>query len=137
MTKRYDIDPGSCDGESGRCRADMIESPDGRYVDADEATEAVLACLNGAFRADPQAIHCLIINRVPCNENLGDHPYVVCERSQVIVGGGTVDALGLVNGAMGAMGLPLVTLQWSTDRDAEGRCRLLGFNRYAPPGDGG
>ncbi len=95
-------------------------------------------CLNEAFRRDPGAIHALISNRVPCNQDLAADPYVVVGSNLVIPGKQCleVDVLGLLNGVLVANGLKEVTLKWSKP-DLDSTCELLGFREYTQlPKDG-
>lgn len=90
-------------------------------------------CLNAAFAADPNAIHALLLNRVPCNQSLADDPYILVDAAQTLPAGFfQVGALGLVNGVLAANGLPLVAVQFSESVDIEGRHKILGFCRYEP-----
>ncbi len=56
--------------------------------------------LNEALLLDKEAVHTLFQYRVPCNENLANHPTIQCrqftEQDPVIVG-----MLGLMNGLFG------------------------------------
>lgn len=88
--------------------------------------------LNRALSADVAAIHSLICNRVPCNKELAEDPYIVCEQSLVIGDFFTVNALGLINGILTDLGQPNVVLSWSDDVDSKGRHRLLGFKDQEP-----
>jgi hypothetical protein len=89
-----------------------------------------VAALNGAFARDPQALHALLTNRIPCNLALADDPFVVVEANRVIDNAWTVGALGLVNGVLSAVGRPLVGAKFSDP--ADGPIRLLGFVDYVP-----
>jgi hypothetical protein len=87
--------------------------------------ETVLSVLNSAFAADPGAIQALCENRVPCNRLLAEHPSIqVCvDRYEALVG-----ALGLLNGVLEALGVPLVASQWDGQR-------MVGFCAYIKRGD--
>jgi hypothetical protein len=89
-----------------------------------------VAALNEAFARDPQAMHALLTNRIPCNRDLADDPFVVVEVNRVLDDAQTVGALGLVNGVLSATGQPLVAAKYS-DTGA-GPIRLLGFCDYVP-----
>jgi hypothetical protein len=87
--------------------------------------------LNMAFKVDPNAIHSLMCNRVPCNQFLADDQFVQVDVSPVLPDGNfQVGALGLVNAVLAANGLPLVAAKFSDERDSEGRSKLLGFCEY-------
>jgi hypothetical protein len=62
--------------------------------------EKVVAFLNEAFKCDPKAIHALIEHRVPCNQDMADHPTIQVVRP---VGSdtSTVGMLGIINGLVG------------------------------------
>ena len=89
--------------------------------------------LNVAFTADPNAIHALLINRVPCNRLLADDPFVQVDGSQVLPEGNfQVGALGLVNAVLAASDLPLVAARYSPEPSSDGRYKLIGFCEYEP-----
>ena len=93
--------------------------------------------LNLAFKADPNAIHSLMCNRVPCNRFLADDQFVQVDGSPVLPDGNfQVGALGLVNAVLAANGLPLVATNFSHEKDIEGRSKLLGFCEYETPTEG-
>ena len=90
---------------------------------------AVLDCLNTAFQSDPVAIQALCCNRVPCNQALADHPTIPVD--QFPGGDGCiVGAIGLVNGVLDSMDLPLVAMQFSDPLDESGRRKMIGFCEY-------
>lgn len=87
--------------------------------------------LNMAFKADPNAMHALICNRVPCNRSLADDPFVQVDESPVLPDGNfQVGALGLVNAVLAANDLPRVAAKFSDEKDSEGRAKFLGFCEY-------
>lgn len=88
--------------------------------------ESVIECMNSAFNADPEAIHALLVNYVPCNADLADHQYIQVGTNLVLERGFQVGALGLINGVLQSAGLPLVCSFWSAPGD-DGRRKLLGF----------
>jgi len=92
-----------------------------------------IECLNAAFATDPNAIHALMVNRVPCNLQLAADPHIpvdtVCVLPELCW---QIGALGLINGILNANGLPLVAAKYSEERDAAGRATLLGFMEYIP-----
>jgi hypothetical protein len=92
-----------------------------------------VAAMNSAFAADPNAIHTLLCNRVPCNQALADDPFVQVDASPVLEDSHyQVGALGLVNAVLAANDLPLVAASFSTADDT-GRPRLVGFCEYRCP----
>lgn len=88
--------------------------------------EAVVDTLNAAFANDPGAIHALIINRVPCNQALADHPTVQVDSSPV--GTGTsVGALGLINAVTETLTGERIAIKFD-----DATRKLLGFCVYKP-----
>lgn len=89
--------------------------------------------LQEAFLADPNAIHALMVNRVPCNQKLADDPFVVVDQPPVLQSGNwQVGALGLINAVLAANGLPLVASEFSKECDEGGRHKMIGFCEYVP-----
>lgn len=94
---------------------------------------ATVAVLNEAFRADPNAMHSLICNRVPCNQALADSPSVVVETSPVLRGDNyQVGMMCVLNAVLRANGLPLVAAAFSEESGPGDRATLLGFCTYDP-----
>lgn len=92
--------------------------------------------LQRAFDADPNAIHALVVNRVPCNQSLADDPYAVVEAARVLPQTHwQVGALGLVNAVLAANGLPLVAAKFSEPAE-DGSRQMAGFCEYNPVGAG-
>ena len=88
--------------------------------------------LQRAFEADPNAIHALVVNRVPCNQALADDLDVVVEEARVLPPGHwQVGLLGLVNGILTAHGLPPVAAKFSESGE-DGSRQLVGFCEYNP-----
>lgn len=87
--------------------------------------------LNIAFQLDPNAIHALVVNRVPCNRFLADDQFVQVDGVPVL---GKeyyqVGSLGLINAVLAAQGLPLVAAKWSEEVDGDGRHKLDGFCEF-------
>lgn len=84
--------------------------------------------LQRAFEADPNAMHALTVNRVPCNQALADDPDVIVDNPPVL--GRTqfsVGMIGVLNGILHAVDLPRVAYKLSDEVDAEGRHRFVGF----------
>lgn len=108
----------------------MESSPktvEGVFSTASKTTQ----CLNSAFLADPNAIHALIANRVPCNQSLADHPHVVVDTAVVLEGQfWQASMLGVLNGVLTANSLPRVATAWSDDRDEFDRRKFVGFVDY-------
>ncbi len=100
-------------------------------ADVDWLGQATVDCLNSALKADPAAIAALIANRIPCNNALADHPFVLVEEAKLLPPGqAVVGAIGLLNGVLAANGLPVVA--WVTS-DCGGRKLLTGFTAYKQP----
>lgn len=91
----------------------------------------IIDLLNSAFKADPNAMHALMVNRVPCNMALADHPDIIVEK--VLTSDEDlfqVGLLGIVNGIMSVNNLPLVAIKFTDEKDKNGRYRILGFCEY-------
>lgn len=93
--------------------------------------ERVVECLETALAADRGAVSALLAHRVPCNDALAGHPTVQvgldADEMEYVVG-----CLGLLNGVLSSLGLPLVAARYDA-RDGVAR-ELLGFRVYDPPG---
>lgn len=86
--------------------------------------------LQQAFNSDPNAIHSLICNHVPCNEALANDEFIPVEKVRVLESDHfQIGALGLINGILTANNLPLVALKFS-EKDETGRSKILGFCEY-------
>jgi hypothetical protein len=99
---------------------------------------AVLALLNTAWEADQDAVHALVINRVPCNHALRDHPTIVVDSFDNKGERPNVGLLGFLNGLLSPDGT-VVAMKWSDDADVDGRRTPLGFClvpfQTLPPGE--
>lgn len=106
-----------------------MDKPDQNIVTEQPSLSKAAECLNTAFAADPNAIHALLVNRVPCSQALADHPHVVVDNPPVIEGQHySVGALGLVNGVLTANGLPRIGAKFEPmPSDQEGRFKIVGF----------
>lgn len=113
----------------------IIDTPENNRARMEETTIAlarresqkVADTLTEALKMDPDAIHAMIVNRVPVGASLVQlHPHVLC-ASNSATGGHTLDALGLVNAALLALGLPPILLEWSVEKDANDCPALVGF----------
>jgi hypothetical protein len=90
----------------------------------------VVNALNAAFYADPEAIHAMMCNRVPCNIRLAEDKFIIVDES-MFDGGHTVGLLGIINGILAAAHIPRVAMDWSDpDPEKDGKRRLCGFIRY-------
>lgn len=104
---------------------------------AGEAIELAIVTLNRAFVADPNAVHSLICNRVPCNDELAEDPTIVCDAPGPINGekphSYQVGALGLINGVLGDItgGLAVAVKFGDPDPNTAGS-KILGFQVYTP-----
>lgn len=91
-------------------------------------------CLNKAFEEDPNAIHALMCNKVPCNVDLADDEFIIVSANRVHYHDDKnyfqVGALGLLNGVLEANGLPRVTAKFSDTPSLDGRHKLEGFIEY-------
>lgn len=87
--------------------------------------EAILDCLNSAYNADPHAFHALLLNVVPANKGLLDHPHIVVNANlEPYV---TVGLLGVINGVLTAAGLKRIAGKWSDQKNEKGHYTFLGF----------
>lgn len=93
-----------------------------------EQTKKVVDSLNEAWAADPEALRQLLCYRVRCNDAFAGHPTIVCEEEHPGAGTYRVGALGLINGVLGALGLPRAAAKFSDQDETE----LQGFQLYAP-----
>ena len=92
--------------------------------------DIVLRVLNEAYRADPDALHALICNRVPCNLELADHPSIQVTQNGV-VGKNTyhVGLLGVINGIIEPITKRKVAVKFSAP-EAGKTARVEGFVEY-------
>ena len=87
--------------------------------------------LNELIKVDTPAIAALIANRVPCNEEMADHPTVQCGEQH---GGFHVGMLGIFNGLFGVNegeyrhGWGAITMVFD-DNDSGHFCNLIRFER--------
>jgi hypothetical protein len=96
-----------------------------------DATEKLIERLNEAFALDRGAMHAMMCNRVPCNSQFAEKSFADCYQSRVFEGGMfTVDAMGILCGALAVLGLDRIAPDFS-EPDASGRKTLLGFRRHA------
>ena len=90
--------------------------------------------LQAAFDIDPNAMHALVCNRVPCNQALADDPHEIVHESLVLNGHNfQVGMLGVLNGVLAANDLPKVAAMWSDATDEQGRHKFVGFCDYVKP----
>lgn len=98
--------------------------------------EQVIEVLNRAFRVDPNAIHALICNRVPCNEDLMEDPTIGVESPGPINGeephAFQVGALGLLNGCLGEILGRTVAVRFGEPNPETGGAKMQGFQAYVP-----
>lgn len=96
-----------------------------------EKRNKVVEVLTEAFRKDPNALHALIYNRVPCNEDLANDEFVQVDGTQTLpTPMYQVGALGLINAVLAALNQPLVAVQFTDERDVDGRYKIVGFCEY-------
>lgn len=104
------------------------------HIDAEKISEAMVDCLQSAFAADPNAMHSLVCNSVPCNQALADHPHVVVNDVPVLTAMMyRVSMVGVICGILDAAGLPKIAHKWSGPIFEDGGSEFLGFCRYQPP----
>ena len=89
--------------------------------------------LDTAFHKDPEAIHSLLSDKAVCRQCLAADRFVMCESNPVLgFPCWTVSALGLLNGALLAAGLPAVIGKFIDGKDGK-PSQLVGFCDYQPP----
>mgnify|MGYP003455689220 CR=1 FL=1 len=94
--------------------------------DREFAQSIVLGLLNEAHGMDPTAIESIMDNRVNVSWAVANHPHIVV--------GGTeqnphLGSLGLINGILSALGIPLVAIEYDQDHLDE----ILRFVPYVKP----
>lgn len=77
--------------------------------------EKIVASLNEFLEADPIAISKMMLKRVPCNQDLADHPTV--QVGQDLKTNWDVSILGLLNGICGRKGNGRGLIVMHTERD--------------------
>ncbi len=92
--------------------------------------DKVIECLNDAWRRDPLAMRTFLINTIPCNQALADHPTVIVDQYE---DGYVVRTMGLLNGCLEAAGIGRVAASFSSEADSEGKRKFLGFTWYRYP----
>lgn len=92
-----------------------------------EQLQKVVDCLNDAWRRDPLAMRVMLIETIPCNATLADHPTIIVDKYDE---GYVVRMMGILNGILDALGIGRVAAMWSEEVDAEGRSAFLGFTNY-------
>ena len=106
-------------------------------------SKETIELLNNAFNSDRNAILALMTNKVPCNRELADDPYIVVSSVPVLDGSFNevsedclfqVGCLGLINGILAANNLPLVAMKFE-ESEVEGRNKMVGFCKYESPFD--
>ncbi len=106
---------------------------DGLSESRNKMSREVIRVLNQAFQKDKNAVHTLITNSVACNEQLADDEYVVVRKVEPLEGDFyQATTIGLMNGVLSALGLPLVAVKFS-EPDNNGFSKVLGFTEYTPP----
>lgn len=106
-----------------------------RAQDSDPILETVLKVLNTAFQADPAAMHALCCLRIPCSEELADHPTIqvvtpplhATAKLQHAVG-----PIGLINGFVEPLTGKRIAMLFD-DTDAQ-RPFFAGFVVFDPAG---
>ena len=95
-------------------------------------TAKAIEALNQAYRADPNAIHSLMCNSVPCNQDLADDPNIIVSDNPIdTTNNFRVSALGLINGIFKANGLPFIAMKWAeTDITNKFERYFVGFCVY-------
>ncbi len=93
-----------------------------------------LEVLNTAFKKDPQAIHALVCNRVPCNSKLASDDFVVVRENRVLGEEACcVGAMGLVNAVVKSITGKIIAVQWADPEPGKDYGTMIGFCEYTPP----
>lgn len=100
-------------------------------MNKNEQLEAILSCLNQAYKDDEAAMHALVANRIPCNQQLADHPTIQVSDNKVCAGF-NVGCLGIINGVLAAAGIPLVAAKWVIEEEGKPN-KFVGFCEYKAP----
>lgn len=125
-------------GEIYPCKPDIFEAT---YEVADQPftppeasiIPVALAVLGDAFEKDPAAMNALLCNRVPCNNDLAEHPTIQTEKMPLKIEQYAVGMLGVLNGILSIYCGDVIASRWSEEVDAKGRRTLIGFRRYIKP----
>jgi hypothetical protein len=102
----------------------------------EDAFKRILGLLQSCWEADPGATYTLIANKVTTNQQIVEHPFIICEP--VPVAGQAEElpmfgVLGVINGVMGCLGLPLIATRWENNDPSDYHPqRMCGFQRFAP-----
>jgi hypothetical protein len=101
-----------------------------KYDMRDDIRRACIQLLNEAFKADPAAMHALIVNRVPCNKALAEHPLIPVSYNTVLNSPETtyyVGMLGIINGILDKVTGNTIFVQCGEDCYGDGFRRIIGF----------
>lgn len=121
--------------EVGYCGTKQADIQQTILMCRESVMQTVIDVLNEAFKADPNAMHALIVNRVPCNQAMVDHPHIVCDKSPVLNGDHfQVGMGGILAGICTAAGLPIIATIWDDELDEDGRRKIVGFCLLNPDG---
>lgn len=107
-------------------------------MDQEEISKAAMEYLQSVFDADPSATHALMVNRVPTNQAMIEHPTAICEAAPFAGDPNDNPVLGLLgvfNGFLSRLGLPadhLIAMKWRND-SSEDHPVFTGFQHYTPP----
>ncbi len=112
---------------------ELPEFPPWTEEQKEDAFKRILALLQSCWEADPGAIYTLCSNRVTTTQAVVDHPYIICEPMPIpgdeprpMLG-----VLGVINGALGCLGLPLLASRWEDcEKGSLHPRKMLGFQRF-------
>lgn len=83
----------------------------------------IVDLLNSTLAADPCAVHALMVNRVPCNESMVEHPQAVVD---MLGGKPVIGLLGFLNGLIYGEDNLIIAARF--DHDSRDHCgKLIGF----------
>ena len=96
----------------------------------DDILRDCVSLLNEAYKADPAAVHALVVNRVPCNKALAEHPIIPVSFNTVLNSPETtyhVGMLGIINGLLEKVAKGTICVEFAEDTTSEGFRRIIGF----------
>lgn len=101
------------------------------HVNRQAVTDCVIDLLNHAIVCDPKAVHELLQRRVPCTEQMANHPtiQVLCEDDG---SNPRVGMLGIINGFLERLTGERIAVSYLGDDQSRAEC-LQGFDRYDAP----
>jgi hypothetical protein len=97
-----------------------------------KSSQPVVDLLNEAFAEDPDALHSLICNRVPCKQELGNTLIDIHTNLAVSPDSRVVGLIGLLNGILRKLGYNDIGVKIE-HRNLENFHTMKGFEEWKPP----